>query len=114
MGWDICEAHREATPMLYFERHVQPHLNCKILAAKAVGTTVYAVCDDGYALVCLTTGNCGYKLIDEECGPAEDHCPKALLEMLRWPAPSDYAEQWRNRCAAHFKQPVKWNKPCNQ
>lgn len=103
MGWDICPAHKEATPLLFFKKHVEPRINCKILAAQAVGTTVYAVRDDGYALVCLTTGNCGYKLIDEEGGPYEDCCPKEIFDMLRWPARSAYADAWRKRCAARFK-----------
>lgn len=111
MGWDICEAEREVTPLLYFERHVKPRLRCNIVAAKAVGTTVYAVDDTGFGIVCLTTGNCGHKLIGEDCGPCEDRCPKKLLEMLRWPAPSEWAEAWRKRCAARFKTPVRWKKP---
>ena len=110
MGWDICPAWKEDTPALYWERHVMPRLNCKIKAWRAVGTTIYAVCDDGYALVCLTTGNCGHKLIDEEAGPAYYACPKSILEQLACPPRTKWAEEWRNRCAAHFKTPVRWRK----
>lgn len=103
MGWTICEAHREATPALYFEKHVLPILCDKVIAWKAVGTTIYAICEDGYALVCLTEGNCGYKLIGEECGPFYYNCPKEIIDKLKWPAPSKYAEEWRNKCAERFK-----------
>lgn len=98
MGWDFCEADREATPLMYFERHVMPRLTCRLLAYEAVDTTVYAVLEDGYALVCLTQGNCGYKLVEEAAGPEEANCPQRLLDMLRWPAPSKWAEEWRTRC----------------
>lgn len=110
MGWWTCEANREATPLLYFERHVLPDLSCAVLAYKAVGATIYGVTDKGEAFVCLVRGNCGHKLMSEWAGPVNDKCPKTLLEMLRWPAPSESAEQWRYRCAAHFKTAVRWNR----
>lgn len=111
MGWDICEANREATPLEYFNRHVAPRLTRRIIAAAQVNSTVYAVDEDGFGLVCRTKDCCGHKLIGEDCGPSSDRCPMGLLQMLKWPAPNQWAKSWRLRCAARFRTPVRWQAP---
>lgn len=45
-----------------------------------------------------------YKGMTEREGPCEDKCPLRILRLLTNPAPNQWAEEWRERCYAHFKK----------
>jgi hypothetical protein len=51
-------------------------------------------------IVALTT-KCGHefsvKILDESVGPADDRCPRRILDQLGTP-PNEWAAQWRQRC----------------
>ena len=88
-----------------------------VVRSSMVGTTYYAAIRRTYydgrpaqvwGAVALTCGRgrdgteWGYKLMDETQGPSEDDCPASILRLLT-PIDSDYANDWRRRCAAKFK-----------
>jgi hypothetical protein len=48
--------------------------------------------------------NFTYKYVDETMGPAEDDCPKAILDLLT-PTDSEYANDWRQRVRLNLDAP---------
>lgn len=50
--------------------------------------------------------NFGCKIISEDMGPNESHCPKSILALLS-PTENEYALAWRERCMKNAeKQPL--------
>jgi len=47
--------------------------------------------------------NFTYKVVDEDMGPYESDCPKAILDLLDPPA-TTYAAEWRARCVASVER----------
>ena len=114
MGW-MCYNHKVANVKAAIEDNVLPWPNHKspyayeILKSSMVGSTYYAAIQrteratgqtECYALIVLTTNNyrdgfC-YKQMDESCGPFEDKCPLAILNLLT-PTDSECANEWRAR-----------------
>ncbi len=45
----------------------------------------------------------GYKDMSESMGPYEDNCPQNILDLLT-PTQSEYALDWRRRCAENLKR----------
>lgn len=45
----------------------------------------------------------GYKDMEESMGPYEDNCPQNILDLLG-PTTSEYALDWRRRCAENLKR----------
>lgn len=52
--------------------------------------------------------NFGYKVVGENMGPCEDDCPKSILSLLT-ETTSEYAREWRKRCAAKRDQAKSLN-----
>lgn len=92
-------------------------IECKVLKAMAVGSTVYAALQvsnktNGYsrvsAEVVLTSTNMreyynfSYKNMDESLGPCMRDCPKKILDMLT-PTDCKYSNQWRKDCYSNLE-----------
>jgi hypothetical protein len=45
------------------------------------------------------------KVVDEDMGPAEATCPKAILDLLD-PTENEYATEWRRQCREYLTKPV--------
>ena len=87
----------------------------KPIATALVGSTVYLAVERTekatgekvvYADVCLTRMNNGYLMVkamsDTMC-PGYYDCPKRILDLLT-PTDSEWANEWRNKCAEKRKQ----------
>lgn len=116
MGWYGTSCHYKSGKD-YVEQELLPDLaqSGEVLAYAITRGAAYVALrrsdDSVIAVVCLIRQNDGEwlcKILDESCGPVADNCPKRLLSLLSWPAPSESAESWRDRCAAKFKTPVAW------
>jgi hypothetical protein len=107
MGWTYAIKNGRSTAE-FLERELKPWT---IHACAASGRVYYLATESPdrpgnvFATVVLTAGgpkNFGYKIIDEEMGPVDDHCPQKILDLLS-PTENECAMDWRKRCQ-------KWNK----
>lgn len=84
----------------------------RVLDAALIGSTVYAAIrtSDGrevFGLVLLTERHAGIlytKPITDDMGPAEDRCPRRILDLLT-PTTEPYAIEWRQRCERRLAKP---------
>jgi len=85
-----------------------------VLKSSMVGAVYYGAIKndktgDVFAYVALTSSdkrrrhNFGYKDMDETCGPNENKCPLAILNLLT-PTDSEFANDWRKRCREYHEQ----------
>lgn len=92
----------------------------KVLASSCPGNRVYyaatqvitnGIAGEVFAIVCLVRWNprdkeglvLGYKDMEESMGPCEAECPARILDLLT-PTESEYALDWRRRCAENLKR----------
>jgi hypothetical protein len=123
MGWITTYRAPGKSNRDFFEQEVLGE-NYAILDCATIDRTFYAAVKhpEGYVfgLVVLiylaprAEFNFGWKDIDESMGPAEDHCPQRVLDLLTpidtlypWdrhgdePSGRKWAREWRERCAAN-------------
>lgn len=85
-----------------------------VLKSSMVGAVYYGAIKkddtgDVFGYVALTSSdkkggyNFGYKSMDETCGPYENKCPLAILDLLT-PTDSEFANAWRKRCREYHEQ----------
>jgi hypothetical protein len=100
MGWTyLARAPRDMRAFL--DANYAP----AIVRSEIVGDTYYAAArlDDGrvVAVVTLIDG-AGWKTMDESAGPYRWDCPADILALLTEPAPTPWAQAWRDRCRARL------------
>ena len=92
--------------------------DCRIIKCAMVGSVYYAAYEmtkrpnEVHALVCLTEMHDGwfyYKDMEEEMGPYECKCPKAILDLLT-PTSNEYARKWREACLANIGKPSAYER----
>jgi hypothetical protein len=107
MGWTSRKLDRPFTARAAIEFDLGAAFASRVIDTARYGQVVYAAVrsKDGkevFALVLLTERQDGVlytKPATEDMGPAQDHCPARILDLLTEPA-NKHAEEWRQRCRA--------------
>jgi hypothetical protein len=113
MGWTGGHLEGRFTALAAIEFDLGSDFASRVIDTVRYGTVIYAAvrsCDERqvFALVLLAERRGGVlytKPISEDMGPAEDHCPARILDLLTEPS-NDYARQWRERCRARLARPI--------
>ncbi|MDT7533106.1 hypothetical protein OVY48_06605 [Sphingobium sp. SA2] len=130
MGWLTMSRHAmggHATAKAYlddqftYSRDVEGGTaGLKVLASSCLQNRTYyaaaqvitnGVGGEVFAIICKVLWNphsktgeqFGYKDMSESMGPYEDNCPQNILDLLT-PTQSEYALDWRRRCAENLKR----------
>jgi hypothetical protein len=120
MGWDFCDSwttpadiHREILGGRFFS----PEYKVIDHKATSFGRHFWAVLEKTtgertifLALIEKHDGRCGYKGMDEQCGPSYYDCPLEFLAKV--PEPSHgYAVEWRGKVRAfHEASKKEWKR----
>lgn len=112
MGWTGGALQGPFTARAAIEFEFGAEFLTRVIDTARYGTVIYAAVrarDEqqifGLVLLAERQGGVLYtKPISEDMGPAEDHCPARILDLLTEPS-NDWARQWRERCRAHLAKP---------
>lgn len=110
MGWTGQEFEGQLTPAKAVELALGEKAADAALAIKGGGGVAYAAvpleeekCIIGVVVLYeRERGLAWTKLIDETMGPAEQHCPAAVLKELTDPPLNEWAGVWRAACRANL------------
>jgi hypothetical protein len=107
MGWTAGHLDGPFSARAAIEFDLGDEFAARVLDTYRRGRVIYAAVRtrdgrDVFALVLLTERHDGVlfpKPVSEDMGPAEDECPKRILDQLTEPS-NEYARLWRARCSA--------------
>lgn len=118
MGWDFWHKDSGSTPKEEIVRHLRRGEENPVVDIAMIGQVAYIAYHEPTGaitgVVILTSQpkrdyfNFGIKVIGEEMGPCEDHCPARILNQLTpltdIPRNMYDAADWRARCRANLAQ----------
>jgi hypothetical protein len=113
MGWTGGCLEGPFTARAAIEFDLGAEFASRVIDTARYGTVIYAAVRASdekqvFGLVLLAERKAGVlytKPISEDMGPAEDHCPARILDLLTEPS-NDYAREWRERCRARITRPT--------
>jgi hypothetical protein len=107
MGWTSGDFQGRLTPKSAIKFALGEEVVARVVDAALEDNVVYAAvrdpdgrCVRGLVLVLVRDQSCLHaKSISESMGPADDHCPRRILDLLTAPA-NLFAADWRRRCVS--------------